>query len=92
MTTYYTIAYRPIGCHHWSPIDPNDVEERFLGWGYWGADLLVAKKRCQHLNSKAIPCYMKGLKQTSRLEFRVATITIADHAELPLPKGEKITF
>lgn len=81
MNTYYTIAYRPIGSHHWSPIDPQD--ERFCGWGYWTPDLLIARKRCQHLNDLSIPCEMRGLRQTSRLEFRIATITIADTAELP---------
>lgn len=87
---YYTIAYRPIGCLYWSPIDPQDHEQRFCGWGYWTNDLLLATKRCQHLNSMAIPCEMKGLGQTSRLEFRVATITIAEQASVKEPVGERI--
>ena len=78
--TYYQLAYRPIGCHHWSPIEPDDP--RMRAWAYWMADLLLAKKRCQELNSLNIQCEMKGLQQMTRLEFRVATIQIADSAEL----------
>lgn len=86
--TYYTIAYRPIGSYHWSPIDP--LDDRFCGWGYWTPDLLLVRKRCQYLNSLAIPGDMRGISKTSRLEFRVATIAIADHAEVAAPKGDRI--
>lgn len=84
----YTIVYKPMGSHIWTPLRPDAhpaVKKAWKAWGLradliWSSDLLATMKRAQYLNRLGLSVKLGDGKRIDRMEFRHATVTIGDRA------------
>lgn len=84
--THYTIVVKPLTCKCWTLAHLSDLPEKAqdgqVADVFWSCNRDHAVARCRFLNGLGLQRWLEGAKAWDRFEFRVATVEIADHAEV----------